>query len=121
MELMNRNPNDERGHLLADSLGGPMHDYNFAPQTPIVNRNYGGESYWYHIEQNIRDRLRDNNVNYVDWTLIVIYDDLQVTRRPIDGFGLRFVVVDIQNNQINDTGNMFFSNDPAGGCPIENI
>jgi len=33
-----RNTNDERGHLLADSLGGPSLPWNFVPQSPSVNR-----------------------------------------------------------------------------------
>ena len=117
MLLMNRNPNDERGHLLASSLGGPMHEYNFAPQTPIVNRNFGGESYWYHIEGNIRDTLSRNDVDHIDWTLVVIYDDLMYNRRPI-GFGLRYLVYNDQNVTLRDTGDMYFSNDPEGGCVI---
>lgn len=117
MVKMDREPNDETGNLLAASLGGPMQDFNFAPQTPIVNRNDGGESYWYLIEQNIRERLSDDNVDYIDWTLLVIYDELQVTRRPI-GFGLRYIEYDHQKNRINDSGDMIFSNDDEGGCLV---
>ncbi|CAO1373982.1 unnamed protein product [Diamesa hyperborea] len=115
MRYMDKNSSsDETGQLLASSLGGPMQGYNFAPQNRIVNKNSDGESYWYHIEEKIRETLRDDNVMYIDWTLIVVYDDLQVHKRPI-GFGLKYIVYDIENNPIHDTGDMYFSNE--GGCP----
>ncbi|CAO1372276.1 unnamed protein product [Diamesa tonsa] len=115
MRYMDKNSSsDETGQLLASSLGGPMQGYNFAPQNRIVNKNSDGESYWYHIEEKIRETLRDDNVMYIDWTLIVVYDDLQVHKRPI-GFGLKYIVYNIENNPIHDTGDMYFSND--GGCP----
>lgn len=114
---MDRYPNDERGHLLAASLGGPSHDYNFAPQSTIVNRNYGGPSYWYEIEQNLRKALNEDTTAYIDWTVIVVYDDLLVTRRPL-GFGLHFVEYAENGIVILDGGHMYFSNDPAGGCPM---
>ena len=119
MDLMDRNPSDKTLHLLADSLGSPTKFYNFAPQTPIVNRKFGGESYWSHIEGNLHENLRDSNVDYIDWTLVIIYD-LHLSKRPI-GFGLRYIIYYNQIHgmiQYKDTGDMFFSNDPEGGCPI---
>lgn len=114
---MDRHRDDERGHLLAASLGGPSHDYNFAPQTTIVNRNYGGHSFWYEVEQAIHATLVEDTTSHVDWQLVVIYGNILVSRRPI-GFGIRFREYDFFNHQIHDSGNMFFSNDISGGCSI---
>ena len=33
-------PEDDRGHIVASSLGGPLHLYNMFPQYRSVNRNY---------------------------------------------------------------------------------
>lgn len=116
MDEMNRLPGDEQGHLVAASLGGPSHDFNFVPQTSNVNRRYLGESYWYTIEGEIRQFLRQPNAGRVDWTVVVGYN-LAVSRRPT-GFGLQFFEYDNAGNLVHDSGNCFFTNDPEGGCII---
>lgn len=116
MDWMNSLPGDERGHLVAASLGGPTHDFNFVPQTSNVNRRYLGESYWYTIEGDIRRFLRSPNAGRVDWTVVLGYA-LTRSRRPT-GFGLRFYEYDNANNLVHDSGDCFFTNDPEGGCLI---
>jgi len=116
-QLMDAYPSDERGHLLAASLGGPNHQENFVPQTSIVNRADGGPSEWFRIEGEIRsllDGAPGNHVTYIDWTLVVIYGNTARNRRPI-GFGLRFIARDVAGGVIRDSGDMYFSNDIGGG------
>ncbi|KAK9498891.1 hypothetical protein O3M35_003442 [Rhynocoris fuscipes] len=110
-------PGDEQGHLLAASLGGPTHDFNFLPQTARVNVGFGGDSYWYRIEGDIRRYLRNNPTGYVEWTLVIAYGNLETSRRPT-GFGLRFRQYDANGVLVHDSGDCYFSNDPNGHCDI---
>ncbi|OXA53602.1 hypothetical protein Fcan01_11032 [Folsomia candida] len=108
---------DERGHLVAASLGGPTTWYNFAPQTQTVNRNvgYGGQraggSWWFRIEEELRTFLRRPDVGYIDWVLVLTYGDLNLSRRPT-GFGLILYMYDNNGNFVTNSGDMFFDNDP---------
>ncbi|XP_039950886.1 uncharacterized protein LOC120768313 isoform X1 [Bactrocera tryoni] len=82
----NRNTNDEQGHLLADSLGGPSLSWNFVPQSPSVNRAVqirGGTTYcWFDLEADIRRILQENQNHYIVWTILVSYGGLPASRRP---------------------------------------
>ncbi|XP_059488170.1 uncharacterized protein LOC132203994 [Neocloeon triangulifer] len=115
MTNMNAEVGDERGHLLAASLGGPTVDFNFAPQSRLVNRNAGdGLSCWFALEQEIRSFLDGNPNSYVDWNLTISYGNLRVTRRPT-AFSIR---TRFYNNgvMVRESGDMVFDNN--GGNPM---
>lgn len=116
MNWMNCLSNDEQGYLVAASLGGPTHDFNFVPQTTSLNRRYSGNSYWYTIEGEIRWFLRRSDAGHVECTVVIGYN-LTNSLRPT-GFGLRFLEYDNLDNLVHDSGDCFFTNDPAGGCII---
>ncbi|XP_049314290.1 uncharacterized protein LOC125778850 isoform X2 [Bactrocera dorsalis] len=82
----NKNTNDERGHLLANSLGGPSLPWNFVPQSPSVNRGVeirGVTTYcWFDLEADIRRILRQNPDHIIVWTIVVRYGGLPASRRP---------------------------------------
>nr|XP_043069917.1 uncharacterized protein LOC108131517 [Drosophila bipectinata] len=84
----NRNTNDEQGHLLADSLGGPSFAWNFVPQSPSVNRavsiagDFNVVYCWFDLEAEIRDILRENQDHYITWTILISYGGLPTSRRP---------------------------------------
>lgn len=88
---------DDRGHMLASRLGGTGDAWNLAPQARTLNRRIGAVSVlddWYNTEENIAKFLQ-NNCGYVDWDLIIEYNDSSRPRRP-SGFRLR---VRAYNNQ----------------------
>lgn len=109
---------DERGHLVMDSMGGPPLWYNFAPQTNVVNRNYGfggrdtDGSWWFRAEGEIRNFFNQNpTADHVSWDLILTYNNTQVRRRPT-GYGLRYLRHFMGNNPPPlDSGDMVFNND----------
>jgi len=115
MENMNEIEGDERGHLLAASLGGPTADFNFVPQLNTVNRHLDGQrSYWFQLEQEIRGFLDDAaNVDpYVLWDVVVVYENLIHGNRRPTGFGVEAFFH--QNNSYHhETGTNFISNEPA--------
>ncbi|KOB72404.1 Uncharacterized protein OBRU01_07456 [Operophtera brumata] len=65
LQQMNREDDDEAGHLLASSLGGSGLPYNFAPQSPMLKRvqcvNVSGsvisQPGWYDVEELLRNYL----------------------------------------------------------------
>jgi len=106
---------DEQGHLLAASLGGPTTDYNFVPQLRTVNRHFEGErSYWFELEREMRDFLDDqNNIGpYIYWDVVVVYEDLIHGNRRPTGFGIEAVFF-ANNSRHHETGTNFISNEPS--------
>lgn len=79
--LLNALPTDDRGHLLADSLGGVPYDYNLVPQARYINRPGGGNdnSEWSATEQRMRRFFSPGNPGanggHVDYNVRVLYDD----------------------------------------------
>lgn len=108
-------PNDERGHLVAASLGGPNDVWNFVPQTPGANRRYGFYSHWYTFEGEIRDYIRRTG-GYVDLNILIAYGNVVSNRRPAR-FGVNIVFYEPNGNVHHDTGDCVFTNNPQGPGP----
>lgn len=113
--------NDERGHLLADSLGGSGDRFNFVPQSPLINRNafirgnVVGEFCWYDVEENIRNFLITGGDGvYVRWTLVVGYGHLPISRRPTH-FMLSVRRFN-PNHRLIDTAQYIIPNIPSYAC-----
>lgn len=103
---------DDRGHLLASTLGGPRDVLNIAPQFEGLNRVNvrGGFSFWRRMEEFIRDRIQNNNAAYVLWTLVVNYADLQNDNLRPTGFGLQFTVY-YADGRVSPSGDLYFTNE----------
>uniref|UniRef100_A0A034WJH9 Type VII secretion system protein EssD-like domain-containing protein n=2 Tax=Endopterygota TaxID=33392 RepID=A0A034WJH9_BACDO len=118
----NRNTNDEQGHLLADSLGGPSLPWNFVPQSPSVNRAVeitGGTTYcWFDLEADIRRILQENQNHYIVWTILVSYGGLPASRRPT-GFMISVRHLDSHRRFINYRMFMI-PNIPSDACTNSN-
>lgn len=71
LRLMNREDDDNAGHLLAHCLGGSGATFNFSPQSPMLNRavSVAGSallpSCWRRVEMLISDYLKANTRGYV--------------------------------------------------------
>lgn len=96
MRDLNKQPNDEKGHLLALSLGGANELFNYVPQDQTVNSGKGttehNYSFWKSTEENIRKLLLDGDRVQFSWKAVVFYpEDLTVpaNRRPC-GFGMHY-------------------------------
>lgn len=109
---------DERGHLLASTLGGPQHRLNIAPQVCSVNRCYPSNtfSFWRKIEQEIRTSIDSGRVRHIDWTLVINYDNLQRNDMRPTGFGLRYIT-HFNNGRACDSSDLYISNE-AGSCTL---
>lgn len=125
-------PGDERGHLLAYSLGGSNEPYNIVPQYNTVNRWLNGlESPWIRLERRIRNFLSQRQVHsdrWVQWTVIVHYsaNERTTTYRSLrpTGFTLNVVFNDgtrilemIRNYHVDNTPgntNQVLRHDPCG-------
>jgi hypothetical protein len=94
--------------------GGPTHDFNFVPQTSNVNRGTEG-SFWFRVEHGVREFLATPNAGRVEWNVVVTYADIQTNRRPT-GFAVQSIRFDNNGNQVQDSGNMYFSNQVNADC-----
>lgn len=113
---------DERGHLLACSLGGPSDVLNIVPQAAQLNRAkvLGGRSYWRLFEDRILREARSESVSFIDWTLVVNYNEDNLLRdnlRPA-GFAVS-TIVHFRNGTIHDRGAAYFPNESDTDCIIE--
>lgn len=72
---------DEKGHILASQLCGPIDWYNLAPQTPAVNRNIGcaGHYGWCNLENEIKRFLR-SHCGKVVIDVFLNYEDTESVR-----------------------------------------
>jgi hypothetical protein len=104
---------DERGHLIAASLGGTNDAYNIVPQHRGTNRRCGATSHWITLENEIRAFLNANSDRRVTIQVIVLYDNITISRRPI-GFYVQAVFYESDNTVNRDTGNCYFTNNPDG-------
>ncbi len=102
---------DDRGHILASSLGGPRNVLNIVPQDPNLNRMYAGHrSMWYDAERLFTEMINDHPGIQIDWTLVITYGNLhQDNLRPTE-FGLCYVY-HFGNGTSVDNFDWFFSND----------
>lgn len=70
---------DKRGHLLADSLGGPMESYNLVSQAREVNRGRGLDSGWFQMERLMREYFETGRPGaaggYINYCVSVAYDN----------------------------------------------
>lgn len=77
---------DERGHIVANSLGGLAEWYNLTPQSNIANRNKGTPTtaveQWRNTERKIQKFLKANADGYVDWVVDLTYGDANRQFRP---------------------------------------
>lgn len=116
-QQMNSAPNDDAGHLLAHSLGGPTNEiFNFIPMTIQANR--GQNSLWRRFEIAIPGHLRDNPQGCAIWRIMVIYErglgHFITNTRPL-GLCLDYSLYTDANNQVNgqSPGTLCISNDSS--------
>lgn len=110
--------NDERGHILAHTLGGPSDQtYNFMPMTKNLNR--GRNNFWSIAEVNVSKFLKENGPNSLAvWKSVVIYPENWVLgQRPI-GICFRYdLYLHDSPPQLYEADgkvkDVCFSNDPA--------
>lgn len=80
LSVQGRAAGTDRGHILADSLGGPNLAWNFFPQ-PYYENRYGE---WRQFEREIKGQLANANVAYVDWFAFVCHNSIdQPTTRVV--------------------------------------
>lgn len=123
MRELNQLGEDDIGHVLALSLGGPENALiNLLPQHRIVNRNYGAAqditsfSYWRQIEIDLQKLLRNGTVDYIDWVFVSMYEgslNALENRRAV-AFALNYRIHH-NNVVIYESGDCFFDNHEAGG------
>ncbi|XP_049694512.2 uncharacterized protein LOC126054167 [Helicoverpa armigera] len=120
---------DERGHILASRLGGPMEAFNIFPQTWRLN--HGSGSSWFEMEQHMANFLRNRDDRYIEFLAVLGYlrdNNGRLIPRPDHiGIRLRFhqnnILVNRYGNRLNsfednETEDMFFSNDPDDDCVV---
>lgn len=81
MKNMNAEKKDQKGHLVASSIGGPAEIWNLAPQTTKVNKGDKSGDGWSTLEDEVRKHLKIAG-NSVEWTVYVDYGDLPNSNRP---------------------------------------
>lgn len=118
---------DERGHILASRLGGPMETFNVFPQPWETNR--GSNSMWFGLEEDLDRFIRGHDDRYALFTAVLSYatdDDHVLVHRPNaimlrvrayangqmvhidkDNFGKK-----VTKKRPNKMENMYFSNHP---------
>ncbi|KAG5879221.1 hypothetical protein JTB14_026719 [Gonioctena quinquepunctata] len=106
LRQMDRQNDDEAGHLLASSLGGSGATFNFAPQSPMLNRAANvptsviPQPGWYDVEEMLREYLIEMNSGYIRWNLAPQYSLLPNSRRPT-AFLLSIRFYDDHDNLVN--------------------
>uniref|UniRef100_A0A2A4JHT9 Type VII secretion system protein EssD-like domain-containing protein n=1 Tax=Heliothis virescens TaxID=7102 RepID=A0A2A4JHT9_HELVI len=119
--------NDERGHIIASRLGGPMETYNIFPQSWRHNRGSGSK--WFRMEANLDTFIRGHDDRHAEFTAVLSYstdpNNNIVTRPTAVGVRIRLyiggVLSDFDGNRLSSTTenpyeNMYFSNDPDVPC-----
>lgn len=122
---MDRERDDEAGHLLANSLGGSDKPENFAPQSRMMNRavtpitSAVRSCSWFDVEEFLRKFLKNNQSASVFWSLIVDYGLYPSSRRPT-GFALSITFHDERGRLVNYEGGAvrqyYFPNVPTSAC-----
>lgn len=124
MQELNKLDDDDIGHMLALSLGGPENALiNLVPQHRTTNRNVRTSrdstafSYWRRVETDLVSMLRnDNTVDHIDWVFVAMYEgDLEVldNRRPVS-FGLHYTIYYNNHKPMYESGNCLFDNEESG-------
>uniref|UniRef100_A0A2A4JJ81 Type VII secretion system protein EssD-like domain-containing protein n=1 Tax=Heliothis virescens TaxID=7102 RepID=A0A2A4JJ81_HELVI len=119
--------NDERGHIIASRLGGPMETYNIFPQSWRHNRGSGSK--WFRMEANLDTFIRGHDDRHAEFTAVLSYstdpNNNIVTRPTAIGVRIRLyiggVLSDFDGSRLSSTTenpyeNMYFSNDPDVPC-----
>jgi hypothetical protein len=116
MRQLYQTVNDDVGHMLAVSLGGPNSLINLVPQHATTNRNLGSDdvnySFWRATESFIQWLVLQVGTEFVDWDLFIMYEgdlDVVANRRPV-GFGLRYIAR-FSNGTAFDSDDCTFAND----------
>jgi len=104
---------DERGHLIAASLGGTNDPFNIVPQYRGTNRRAGSNSHWFTVENEIRTFVNQDRRNSVGLHVIVLYNDLMVSRRP-RSFVTQTIFYNSYGYIFRDSGSCYFTNNPNG-------
>lgn len=110
MRELNALPSDERGHILASTLGGPKDVINIIPQAAKVNRVTftGDTSFWRIHEEDLRKMITQHPGSYINWLIVLNYGNLiQEDLRPTE-----FVVSHVTHyaNGALQSGHLAFSN-----------
>lgn len=102
---------DDRGHLLASTLGGPRDILNIVPQHSELNRvpARGGHSFWILLESNFHNHLTLYPAGYIDWTIVVNYGNLRNNNLRPTGFGVSFTMYH-SNGTIRFSDEIYFPN-----------
>jgi hypothetical protein len=104
---------DERGHLVAASLGGTNDAFNIVPQHNSVNRRANSGSHWFTTENNIREFVSRDVRRVVDLHIVILYGDLSVSRRPT-AFVVQAIFYNSDSSINRSTGSCYFTNNPNG-------
>lgn len=131
LQKLERDKNDEAGHLLAPSLGGTLQAYNFVPLSPMINRKLllSGNSIrapqrgWFDVEGLIHNYVAETG-GYVGWDLVISYGNLANSLRPTE-FWLLVKLYDATGKLTNWGGNKavtgyHFRNVPTEACTALN-
>jgi len=104
-----RGVKDERGHILASQLCGPIAWYNLAPQTPEVNRNVGnaGGFGWINVENMVAAWV-NGGCGTVSLDVFLNYGQNLLSVRP-KGFKTCIVFADSYGNVV-ERGDHYFEN-----------
>ncbi|CAL8147967.1 unnamed protein product [Orchesella dallaii] len=103
---LGRGRNDEKGHIIASQICGPIAWYNLAPQTPEVNRNVrnAGVYGWINLENEIA-RWVNQGCGRVEVEVYLNYAQLASTRPK--GFKMCIAFKDLDNNVLRDNSRYF--------------
>jgi len=84
MTLMQRRPDDDRGHMIASQLGGTGDVWNLMPQARGCNQNIGSRNLciaWFDLETQVARYVRSGRGS-VQWLMTLQYRNPAEQRRP---------------------------------------
>ena len=112
MVNLNADDQDDRGHIIALSLGGTNEPFNVVPQYCGTNRRVSSTSHWWTFENEMRRFINQHVRNYVEIQVIVVYGgNLLESRRPT-GFYLQAIFHNFDGSIDRNTGTCYFTNNP---------
>lgn len=115
MAELDRETDDERGHVVASAFGGPIESWNLVPQHKSVNRKINDQNSmlnrWEEFERWARDQLGKKNGSPVKFTINVFY---AITN------GCRPIAFKIEASSKADTVGLLseFDNGPHGSFAV---
>lgn len=107
LSRMDRMSDDDAGHILAHSLGGPTIPTNFIPMNRDVNRIRGN---WYRTEDALRAYLNHERQGHIYWEALIIYRNDFTSYRPI-ALVVRYTLFDGHGQQAGEPEIRTFLND----------